>query len=120
MDEVVPRIPIRQRLPLPWRGYRIVARAAAADLIPDRLPRRGVVVVGPEGREAWMALDCPCPDRHRLLVNLDRTRRPAWTFATEPGLSLRPSIDDAVGDRRCHFILREGKIHWAKDTRRPT
>lgn len=117
MDEVVPKISLWHRVPLPWRKYRVVARAAAADLIPDRLPRRGVVVVGAKGRETWAVFDCPCAADHRLLVNLDSRRRPAWVMTTRPAVSLRPSIDDRAGDRRCHFVLREGAIQWVKDVR---
>lgn len=117
MDEVVSRISLWQYLPFPWRKYRVVARAAVADLVPDRLPRRGTVVVGEPGRETWIAFDCPCADGHRLIVNLDARRKPAWALTIKPALSLRPSIDDRAGARRCHFVLRNGTVQWVKNSR---
>ena len=38
-----------QSLPLPWRAWRIVGQVGAGDEVPDRLPDRGVVLVGMPG-----------------------------------------------------------------------
>ena len=35
-----------QSLPLPWRGWRIVTHVLAGDEVPERLPHRGIVLVG--------------------------------------------------------------------------
>ncbi len=57
--------------------------------------------------------DCPCRTGHRLMVNLDRTRHPFWRIESRRPLSIRPSIDDITSERRCHFIIRDGKLRWA-------
>lgn len=107
-----------QWLPLPWRGWRVVATVRAGDEVPDRLPSKGVVLVGTAARPAWIAFDCPCERHHRLMVNLDKARRPAWHIESLRPLSIRPSIDDITPDRRCHFFIRGGKITWAHNEQR--
>ena len=109
-----------QSLPLPWRRWRIVGFVGAGDEIPDNLPQRGVVLVGTASRPTWAALDCPCRKGHRIMVSLDSRLRPHWQIASEPRLSLRPSIDTVVDGRRCHFTLNQGKIRWAHDTHKVT
>jgi len=49
------------------------------------------------------------------MVNLEKTRRPAWRIESLRPLSIRPSIDNVTPERRCHFIVRDGKITWARD-----
>ena len=46
------------------------------------------------------------------MVNLDRTKYPFWTIESHKPLSICPSIDDITQERRCHFIIRGGKIRW--------
>jgi hypothetical protein len=111
-------IPWWQWLPLPWRKWHRVARVNAGDEVPDRLPRRGVVLVGPAEHPTWAAFDCPCGRGHRLMVNLDKTRIPAWRVESLSPLSLRPSIDDITPERRCHFFISNGKITWAHNEQR--
>lgn len=106
-----------QWLPLPWRRWRIVGHVEAADEVPDHLPRKGAVLVGQQERPRWIAFDCPCRHGHRLLVNLDNTRRPAWRLESLKPLSIRPSIDNVTTERRCHFSVLNGKITWARDER---
>ena len=50
------------------------------------------------------------------MVNLDRTRHPFWTIEFREPLSILPSIDNITPERRCHFIIRDGKIRWATST----
>lgn len=107
-----------QWMPLPWRKWRLVGRVEAGDEVPDRLPRKGVVLVGPAERPTWAAFDCPCGRGHRLMVNLDKTRRPAWRVESLRPLSIRPSVDDITKGRRCHFFISNGRITWARDERR--
>ena len=109
-----------QSLSLPWRAWRIVGHVGAGDEVPDRLPNRGVVLVGAPGSATWAAFDCPCRTGHRLMVNLDRARHPFWRIDSLKPLSIRPSVDDITPGRRCHFVLRGGKIRWAHYDRRVT
>lgn len=112
--------PIRwwRSLPPPWRRWRVVDHVLAGDEVPDRIPTRGVILVGPPARPTWAALDCPCGRGHRLMLNLDSARWPTWRLISLRPLSIHPSIDDVTPDRRCHFILRKGIIHWAHDAPR--
>lgn len=108
-------IRLLDRIPLPWRKWRVVLTVAAADDVPQRLPRRGAALVMRGEQPTWIAFDCPCSDHHRLLVNLDPARSPTWALAGSSPLTLSPSIDDVGGARRCHYFIRGGKIRWAHD-----
>lgn len=98
---------------LPTRRWRIVAQVDEADLIPARLPRRGAALAGPYGAPKWLALDCPCSTGHRLLVNLDSRRRPAWRLVSARPLTIQPSLDISRDGARCHFTITRGAVHWA-------
>ena len=103
-----------------WCNWRIVGQVGAGDEVPDRLPNKGVVLVGAPGSATWAAFDCPCRTGHRLMLNLDRARRPFWRVDPLKPLSIRPSIDSISPERRCHFIVHGGRIHWAGYSRRIT
>ena len=105
-------------LALLWRPWHIAGYVGAADEIPDQLPAKGVILVGDDGNPTWVALDCPCPRGHRLMVNLDKSRRPAWRIDSTKPLTIRPSIDNIVSDRQCHFVVHRGRIRWAHADRR--
>jgi hypothetical protein len=97
---------------LPRRKWRLVLAADEADEVPEQLPSRAAVLVGPAEKPKWIAFDCPCGRGHRVMLNLDRSRSPAWSLVSQRPLTLSPSIDDStVG--RCHFFIRQGKIKWA-------
>ena len=100
-------------LPLPWRAWCIVGHVGAGDDVPEQLPQRGVVLVGPPHTATWVVFDCPCRTGHRLMINLDRTRHPFWRLDSQKPLSIRPSIDSLTSERRCHFFIRRGKVRWA-------
>lgn len=99
-----------------WRPrlrYAVVCTAAAADLVPERLPRRGLAVVDNGSGPSWIAFDCPCTRRHRLLMSLSDHIRPCWRLTVGQRPSLSPSVDVVEDGRRCHFWLRDGRIAWA-------
>lgn len=100
-------------LALLWRQWGIVGYVGSADEVPEELPLKGIILVGAEAKPTWAALDCPCRRGHRLMVNLDGSRRPAWAIDSIKPLTIRPSIDDITSDRRCHFVIRRGRIRWA-------
>jgi hypothetical protein len=102
---------------LPIHRWRIIGTVQSADEIPEKLPKRAAIVVGTGNFPKWIAFDCPCRSGHRVMLNTDRGRRPAWTLKTSGtgGLSIFPSIDFIEGDRRCHFIVRAGRIVWVQD-----
>lgn len=97
-----------------WR-WRILGSVEDADEVPDRLPRRGAVVVGTADFPKWIAFDCACGRKHRILLNADTARRPAWRLTKSVPLSISPSIDYS-GQQRCHYFIRDGKTLWAKDS----
>ncbi len=107
------KIPWWQWLPV-WR-WRILGWVDEADEVPARLPRRGAVVVGAVTFPKWLAFDCACGRKHRILLNADPARRPAWRVSQVDPLSVVPSID-YLGDQRCHYFIRDGKTLWAKDS----
>jgi hypothetical protein len=93
----------------------IIARVGAADEMPKTLPRRGAVIAGSEALPTWLAFDCPCMTGHRIMLNLDQRRRPAWTISNKKQLTIHPSIDSQRPEMRCHYWVRRGKITWVKD-----
>jgi Family of unknown function (DUF6527) len=103
------------RVWLPRRRYRVVVTVGAADLVPHRLPRRGLVMVDGGRGPSWLAFDCPCSNRHRLLLSLNVSHRPHWRLDNPARPSLHPSIDSHDGGRRCHFWLSDGRIRWVRE-----
>jgi hypothetical protein len=110
-----------QPLALPWwawlprRRYRVIGAVDAADLIPEHLPRKGLVVVEDHSAPSWVAFDCPCNRRHRILLPLDRRRKTHWRLETKRFASLFPSVDSYEAGTRCHFWLRNGLVRWKRD-----
>ena len=90
-----------------------MGQVSSGDEVPDKLPDKGVLIVGAPGNATWAAFDCPCRTGHRLMVNLDRRRHPFWSVDSLKPLTIRPSIDDVTSKRRCHFFVRGGRIRWA-------
>lgn len=83
--------------------------------VPDTLAPRAAALVRPAGLvPQWLAFDCPCRDRHRLLINLSPSRTPHWnvTLAANGAISLTPSVDAFTEAGRCHFWLKQGSIRW--------
>lgn len=105
-------------LPRPFRKWHVLGYVEAGDLVPDRLPRRSAVLIGSEEHPTWAAFDCPCAEKHRLMVNLDSGRRPSWRVEAARPLTLKPSIDDVTAGRRCHFFITKGRTVWARSDRR--
>jgi hypothetical protein len=99
---------------LPRRRFFVACDVEEADLVPSRLPRRAAVVVRRLGVAKWIAFDCPCRRRHRLLVNLDPSRKPYWRLLPSKRLSLAPSVDVIDEGKRCHFWIRNGRIGWRR------
>ena len=99
---------------LPFRSWRIVGHVDSADDVPARLPKNGIVLVGTLETPKWLAFDCPCQKRHRILLNLDKNRKPAWQVSRTSPFSLKPSVDYKDGRQRCHYVLRNGKTEWAR------
>lgn len=80
--------------------------------LPEQLDPRCVYVLGAATRK-WALLDCPCGRGHTIELNLANPARTRWKVTTnntgQP--SIHPSIDYR-GNPRCHYWLRDGRIHW--------
>ncbi|MFT3864591.1 MAG: DUF6527 family protein [Solirubrobacterales bacterium] len=101
----------RRRLTRP-RVDRIRRYARQAD-VPTEIPRHELAVVGDPARPKWLVFECPCGEGHRLQVNLDAAGAASWRLDDhDGGVSIHPSIDYCGSERRCHFWLRCGRVHW--------
>lgn len=102
---------------LPCHDWRCIGAVELADEIPMKLPRNAAVLVVSGGFQKWIGFDCPCRSGHRIVLNLDQNRFPAWRVARDgTRLTLSPSVNYYDGKRRCHYFVRGGKINWAEDT----
>jgi hypothetical protein len=97
---------------LPHRRYHVAARVDAADLVPEHLPHKAMIVVTNRRGPSWVAFDCPCDRRHRLLIRLAVGEQPHWRLTGLHAPSLFPSIDSHDSGHRCHFWLVNGKVRW--------
>lgn len=80
--------------------------------VPAELRRRTAVLVAKGDVEQWLIFDCPCGARHRVMLNLDPTSRPAWRIIDRQRLTLRPSVDEVTEHGRCHYFINKGKVIW--------
>ena len=103
---------------LPIFRWRLLATVTSADEIPEQLPKNGAVLVGSENKPKWIGFDCPCRRGHRIVLNLDIARRPAWSISLSrwKRLSISPSIDYEGDNFRCHYFIRKGFVLWARDS----
>jgi hypothetical protein len=99
----------RRWRPGPWRVALVVAEA---DQIPESLGFEEAVLVKSAYGAKWLAFDCPCGRGHRVMLNLDRSRRPRWDVSAEVPLSLWPSVDMDANGRRCHYVIHHGHVTW--------
>lgn len=100
---------------LPWNIWRIAVTVESADEIPDEIGRSRAVLVGTIRAPKWLAFDCPCGTGHRIMVNLDKNRNPHWSIVNPDRLTVRPSVDYRGSDRRCHYLIRDGRVIWVRD-----
>jgi hypothetical protein len=92
---------ITQVVTVPSRAY-----------LPDTLHPRRIYILG-GATPKWALLDCPCGRGHTIELNLANPVRTRWKVtANKAGApSVHPSID-YQGEPRCHYWLRDGRIHW--------
>jgi hypothetical protein len=80
--------------------------------VPAELGKRTAVLVAKGDVERWLIFDCPCPARHRVMLNLDPASRPTWRIVDRQRLTLRPSVDEVTEHGRCHYFINKGKVIW--------
>lgn len=103
-----------------WKRFRgptwkIVDSVGAADEIPTDIPAYGAILVGTLRKPKWLAFDCPCNTGHRIMVTLDPRHRPHWKVTNAKKLTVWPSVDYRSSDRRCHYVMRRGRVLWVPE-----
>jgi hypothetical protein len=96
-------------------GRSLQSDASWADEVPPRLPLNGVALVGTACEPKWLVFDCPCRQQHRIMLNLEASRRPCWRFSIRNGLTVSPSVDYRGDGYRCHYFVKRGRIIWIQD-----
>jgi len=107
------RIRFKQLFRHPY--FRKIHSVDRVSSIPDELQNNEAYIVEKFGREVWLILNCPCPDHHRLTVNLSRNSRPFWNVDITSGyLSVYPSLWLKDGCNS-HFWIKEGHIYMVPE-----
>lgn len=101
---------------LTFRPWRLEATVPDMDEVPLTIRPRRAYLVGTPSRPKWLVFDCACGGGHRILLNLDGSRRPVWTLelSRTKVLTLRPSVNYHDDRRNCHYILSNGRIAWVR------
>jgi len=99
------------------RITRVITVGGRGDL-PENLHPRCVYLLGATTPK-WALLDCPCGRGHTIELNLANPARTRWKVATNQAgqPTIHPSID-YQGQPRCHYWLRDGRIHWVPNRNR--
>ena len=82
---------------------------------PDLLDLRHIYLIG-EGPKPWSAsFICPCGCRETISLSLIPNDRPRWRATTHADgtVTLSPSVWRVRGCKS-HFVVRRGKIFWAR------
>ena len=104
--------------PGPWR---LEATVPDMDGVPPRIPPRRAYLVANATYRKWLVFDCPCGNGHRIVLNLDSARRPAWSvrLSKAKALTLSPSVDYRDDRRACHYVLSNGRVAWVDNVAHP-
>lgn len=107
--------------PLWWR--RLLARFSPrraleiveGDSLPERLPRRNLILAREDGEDWCVGLHCPCGCGERLEMMTLGNVAPRWDVQLDGKgrVSLHPSVWRRVGCRS-HFWVKAGKIVWCE------
>jgi Family of unknown function (DUF6527) len=112
--EALKRVGGRLLETLDRRCWRVGESVEHADEVPERIGRRRAVLVGTRTHAKWLVFDCPCEERHRVMLNLDIARAPRWIVSPSELLTISPSVDAPSGSGRCHYFIRVGRVQWVK------
>lgn len=99
-----------------FRRWHVVGTYDDLDDVPNVLESRGIAIVAAPRFVKWIIFDCPCRSGHRIMVNADPSRKPAWDLRVKAPATIWPSVDFANHERRCHYSIINGRTHWAKDS----
>lgn len=85
---------------------------------PENLKPRTIYVIQDGNEPDSLVFDCPCGCGNRIELNLLPDCRPQWAFKVKgKKLSISPSVWATRGCRS-HFWIREGRVEWARGSRR--
>lgn len=93
----------------PRRSLRVIE----GDTLPEKLPRRDLLLAREVGEDWCVGLRCPCGCGQRLELILLKGVTPRWDLVIDD--RGRPTLYPSVwrrGGCRSHFWLRSGKIIW--------
>lgn len=105
------RVPAGRVFVRPWQ---VEAAVPEVDQAPQRIRSRRAFLVAAEAHPKRLVFDSPCVSGHRILLNLDRSRRPfgALRVAEDRRFTLDRSVDYRDHRRSCHYFLSEGRVEW--------
>lgn len=95
----------------PARRIRIVE----GDELPEKLPRRDLVLTRDDGDDWSIGMRCPCGCGEVIELMLLEEARPRWDLKTDE--NNRPTLHPSVWRRkgcRSHFWVRKGHIFWCE------
>jgi hypothetical protein len=99
---------VRARM-APRRRLQIVE----GDSLPDRLPRRDLVLARDRDEDWCVGMRCPCGCGRPIELLVVPEAKPRWTLSLDrkgyPNLS--PSVWIQKGCKS-HFWVRSGRVHW--------
>lgn len=107
------------RLPRWWRrAWERIApprklQVFEGDSLPQRLPRRDLVLAR-DGQEDWsVGMRCPCGCARRIELLVIPEAKPRWNLETDARgtATLSPSVWLKDGCRS-HFRVRSGRVNW--------
>lgn len=100
-------------------AFRPPLLGASVEDLPDVLEANTVYLVGDLGEPWSAALICPCGCGEAIRLSLIKNDRPRWKATQQPdgAVTLHPSVWRTKGCES-HFILRNGRIIWAKSLTR--
>lgn len=83
------------------------------DELPDRLPKRNVVLTVDDGEPYLIGMRCPCGCGKRLEMIAADQINPHWKISSDHKgrVTLHPSVNLQV-DCLSHFWLRKGRVKW--------
>ena len=98
------------------RAWRLEGTVSDMDEVPLQIGSRRAYLVATARRHKWLVFDCPCGNGHRIVLNLDRARRPVWTVRVSKRgvLTLHPSVDYRDDRLACHYVLFDGRVEWVR------
>lgn len=96
------------------RRWRITRTFRSVTDVPNRLRHARAVLVGTPNLPKWLIFNCPCMSGHRVMVALDPQQRPHWTIQRRNPLAISPSVDEYHDGKRCHYLIRQGRVRWVE------